>query len=264
MKYSFMSFSCPELPLEEMLAAAKQFGYDGVEPRTSAKHKHGVEPETTSKERAEIRRKVAAGGIALSCIATSHQYANPAAARAQVEGTIKSAQLAADVAAPRIRVFGGLLPQGVGRDQAIASLADCLTEISKAIEKLPVTVCLETHDDWCDPTHVAEVMRRVSRPNIAVNWDIMHPVFRAGKTIEESFKTLKPWIRHVHFHDGITEGEGLRLMPVGMGRVDHRRAVQLLKQSGYDGYLSGEWSGWEPYEQCLPRELAEMRRYEAE
>ena len=33
MKYSFMSFSCPQLTLGELLATAKRFGYEGVEPR---------------------------------------------------------------------------------------------------------------------------------------------------------------------------------------------------------------------------------------
>ena len=43
MKYSFMSFSCPELTLDEMLSMAKEFGYDGIEPRISSNHRHGVE-----------------------------------------------------------------------------------------------------------------------------------------------------------------------------------------------------------------------------
>ena len=33
MKYSFMTFSCPQLDLDEVLSLAKQTGYDGVEPR---------------------------------------------------------------------------------------------------------------------------------------------------------------------------------------------------------------------------------------
>ncbi len=33
MKYAFMSFSCPELGLEEMLSLAGRYGYDAVEPR---------------------------------------------------------------------------------------------------------------------------------------------------------------------------------------------------------------------------------------
>ncbi|GAG47584.1 unnamed protein product, partial [marine sediment metagenome] len=101
-------------------------------------------------------------------------------------------------------------------------------------------------------------------PSIAVNWDIMHPVWVAKATMDEAFGALRPWIRHVHFHDGAKSGRGLELVPIGEGEIDHRRAVQLLKASSYEGYLSGEWINWEPHETHLPRELAAMKRYERE
>jgi sugar phosphate isomerase/epimerase len=94
-----------------------------------------------------------------------------------------------------------------------------------------------------------------------VNWDIMHPVRREFATIDESFETLKPWIRHLHIHDASKEtGE---LVPIGEGFVDHRRAIELLSSISYDGYLSGEWINWDdPYEVHLPRELATLKSYE--
>jgi len=262
-KYSFMTFSCPELPLDGVLAAAKRFGYDGVEPRTGSKHAHGIEPGISGAARDAIRRQVAASGVALSCIATSHSYADPATARQQAAETVKSVQLAADVGAPCVRVFGGRIPVGLGRRQALDLVADCLKTISRETRETGVVICLETHDDWCDPAHVAEIMRRVNRPNVGVNWDIMHPIRVAHKTLEESFAALKPWIRHVHFHDGVTIQDQLKLVPIGTGDIDHRRAVQLLKGAAYNGHLSGEWIDWEPWETHLPRELAAMKKYEA-
>ncbi len=37
MKYAFMSFSAPQLNLRELLAYAKQTGYDGIEPRIDSR-----------------------------------------------------------------------------------------------------------------------------------------------------------------------------------------------------------------------------------
>ena len=125
-----------------------------------------------------------------------------------------------------------------------------------------MTVCLETHDDWTHPAHVAALMQRANHPNIAVNWDIMHPVRQSNVTMDEAYAALKPWIRHVHFHDGVTVDGQLKLAPIGQGDTDHRRAVQLLQDVGYDGFLSGEWIDWEPYATHLPRELATMKDYE--
>ena len=264
MKYSFMSFSCPQLGLDQMLELARRLGYDAVEPRIASGHRHGIELEADEQARRQARTRSEESGIPLCCVATSCRYADPAITQQQVEETLGCIDLAADVGAPRIRVFGGNIPQGVSRQQGIELVVQALRSVADLAQQRGVTVCMETHDAWCDPQHVAEVMRRIDHSAIAVNWDIMHPVWTAKVTIEEAFDTLKPWIRHVHFHDGAGSDGGLELVPIGEGEVDHRRAVQLLKASSYAGYLSGEWINWEPYETHLPRELATMKRYERE
>ena len=50
----------------------------------------------------------------------------------------------------------------------------------------------------------------------------------------------------VRSHDGVPFEKDVKLAPIGTGKVDHRRAVQFLKGADYKGYLSGEWSGWDP------------------
>lgn len=263
MKYAFMSFSCPDLPLEEMLMLAHNLGYDGIEPRIGENHRHGVEVETDVERRIEIRRQVEASGVALCCLATPYRYADAASAPEQIARTRRAIDLAADVGAPRLRVFGGQIPDGMTREQAIAQVARSLKGVADYAHQRRVLLCLETHDDWCDPEHVAEVMRRVDHAAVAVNWDVMHPVFQAGKTVAQAFQTLRPWIRHVHVHDGIRTNGVTDLQPIGQGDIDHRAAVRLLRDSGYDGYLSGEWINWRvPYSVHLSQELATLKAYE--
>ena len=263
MKYSFMSFSCPELRLDEMLSLAKRSGYDGIEPRIVSGHKHGVEVDTDAATRSEIKCKAAESGMAIACVATSCRYADPATTQQSIDDTLRCIALAADVGAPRIRVFGGRIAEGVSREKAIEVVAESLRAVADYASERDVIVCMETHDDWCDPKHVAEVMKRVDHPAIAVNWDIMHPVRGGFATIDESFETLKPWIKHLHVHDGSRDTG--KLVPIGEGFVDHRRAVELLLSISYDSYISGEWINWEdPYEVHLPREVATLRRYEQE
>jgi len=266
MKYAFMTFSCPELTLDEVLATARRYGYDGIEPRTVSGHKHGVELEADPGQRAAIRKKAEESGIAICCVATSLNYADPEKAKDAPAETRSFIDLAADVGSPRIRVFGGLIPEGVSRRRAADSIVEALKSVADYAAERGVVICMETHDDWCNPDDVADVMRRVDHPAVAVNWDIMHPVRRGGATMDGAFAALRPWIRHVHFHDGRTKerGEGSNLVPIGQGMIDHKRAVELLLGMGYDGFLSGEWARWEPYDVHLPRELATMKRYESE
>ena len=177
-----------------------------------------------------------------------------------VASTLGYIDLAADIGCPRLRVFGGPLPEGLSREAATAGVTEALRAVADQAERRGVTVCLETHDHWCNPADVAELMRRVDRPGIQVNWDIMHPVRVAQVSMQEAFDTLRPWIRHVHAHDGTTRDGKLVLVPIGEGVVDHALALRLLREMGWDGFVSGEWIGWEPYETHLPRELAALRR----
>ncbi len=264
MKYSFISFSCPEFSLDEILALAKQLGYQGIEPRSGSGHKHGIELETSAVDRSTIRMKVAESGVDLCCLAISCRYADPETVEGQVEETYDYIDLASDLQIPRLRVFGGMLAEGLSREAAVDQLVEALEPLASHAEQQNVTICIETHDDWSDPKDVAAVLERVDHPNLAVNWDIMHPVRKAGLDIDQSFQILKPWIKHVHIHDGTKELDKLVFQPIGQGDIDHKRTLEVLIAHGYDGYLSGEWIGWEPPEVHLPRELATMRQYEVE
>ncbi|MGI6087341.1 MAG: sugar phosphate isomerase/epimerase family protein [Kiritimatiellia bacterium] len=262
MKFSFMTFSCPELDLESVLELAQRYGYDGIEPRVSAKHQHGIELDATPEQRREIVRKVDASGIQLSCIATSCCFADPANATEHAADARQYVELAADLGAPCIRVFGGRIGAGVSRDAAIGNMAALLRPLAEYAGKLNVSICMETHDDWCNPADVAAVMRAVDHPGMAVNWDIMHPVRTKLATIDQSFEQLRTWIRHAHVHDGVVNDGKLSLAPIGQGIVDHKRAVTLLHNAGYDGFLSGEWIGWsDAYPVHLPREIATLKQY---
>ncbi len=262
MKYAFMSFSAPQLKLDELLGLAARVGYDGIEPRIGSNHAHGIELATTAEQRRTIREQAAASGVALCCVATSCKYADPATAPGWVEETRRAIELAAEIGAPRLRVFGGALGPGLSRTQAIELVADSLATVASEAQQHGVTICLETHDDWTDPAHVAEVMQRVDRPAVAVNWDYQHTTRIAGTTVEQAFATLQPWIKHVHFHDGVNRADKLTFLPIGAGDYDNRRVIELLLVAEYSGYLSGEWIDWEPYDVHLPRELAAIKGIE--
>ena len=263
MQFSFMSFSCPELSLDEILALAKKFGYDCVEPRIQAGHAHGIDLDMGSAARKQVRRQARDAGVPYCCVATSCRYANPDTLRSEVENTRRAIDLAADIGSRRVRVFGGQIGGGLDRGTAIDQLARALDSVADQARERDVFVCIETHDDWCDPDHLAQVLDKVDDPYIAANWDIMHPVLRGGKTMDEAFQILRPWIRHIHVHDGLTADGKLELVPIGQGDIDHRRALELLIGMDYDGAVSGEWIGWEPYETHLPRELGVLKEMAA-
>ena len=266
MKYSFMTFSCPELDLTGVLDLAAKVGYDGVELRIDAGHGHGVEVDVDKGRRREIREQAEAAGVAISCIATSCKFADAETAEQTIAEAKERIYLAADVGAPVVRVFGGPFGDELTREEAIDGMAERLGALAEDAEELGVTVCLETHDAWSDPRHVAAVLEKIDRRSIGANWDVIHPVRRGLATVEESFEALRPWIRHLHIHDGIQADDGgMVLRPIGKGIVDHRLVLECLESIRFRGFLSGEWIRWsDPYTVHLPAELATLKRYEAE
>jgi sugar phosphate isomerase/epimerase len=262
LKYAFMSFSTPELSLGEMLQLAKRLGCDGIEPRVESDHRHGIELDLSQAQRREARQKAANAGIDLCCIATSCELAAPATQAKHIDDARRYIDLAADVGASRIRVFGGHFPDDVSRAQAIDSLVSGLRAVAPQAASRGVRVCLETHDSWTHPEIVARVMREVDHSAVGVTFDLWHPTRTSGVPLEQAFRTLQPWIHHCHFHDGLVRLDQVTWRSIGTGELDLVGLVRLLRQSGYDGYLSGEWMDWDPGDVHLPREMGAIRQIE--
>ena len=264
MKYAFNTFSCPHLSLMDALLLAQQFGYDGIEPRAGSDHQHGIELDTSTEERQAIRQASIDSGISIACLAVGCNYSTPSTTEQHIAETERYIDLAADVGATRLRVFGGDIPDGLSREEATELVVHALQVIAKHAAKRDLIVCMETHDSWSDPRNVRAVMERVDHPSIAVTWDVMHPVRTTELSMRQAYELIEPWVRHVHIHDGSKQRDRLEFMPMGTGDLDHRCVIQVLRNSGYQGFLSGEWIGWDAPKYYLPRELATLKHYEFE
>lgn len=268
-----MTFSTPNMGLQEVLSFAKDIGYDGIEVRVESKHKHGIELTDSASERQEIKQRALDTGIELCCLATSIAYLKEGRLEKDIEDTKRYLDLAADIGCPSLRIFGG----GTGSqlefchdDSSINALADVLSSVAGEAEERGVLLCLETHDWWADAHQLAKVFSRVDHPNLAINWDFIHPFRMFDQSVETSFQALKKWIKHVHVHGGYATGRefgGYEFVPLEDERnqFDHRSALRLLQEIDYDGYLSGEWlNRWNQPHEELPRELKSLKAIEAE
>ena len=101
-------------------------------------------------------------------------YADPASVAGHIEDSRLAIDLAADIGCPRIRVFGGKIGEGLEREDAIEQVAVSLAALGDQAAECGVSIYMETHDDWCDPKHVAAVMRMANHPQVCVNWDILY------------------------------------------------------------------------------------------
>ncbi|MEK8129091.1 sugar phosphate isomerase/epimerase [Paenibacillus filicis] len=261
MKYAFNSASCPELSLDELIQTARIYDYQGLELRSGIGHRHGVELTAGQMEKSRLRTLLADSEIEICCLSISNTFSKPVEVGYQIGETMSYLELASSLSIPNVRVFCGRIPADGSRETSRESIIDALYSLGEVAGDCGVRLVVETHDHWSDPRLMAEIMREVNRPQVAVAWDVIHTEREGQAGPEEVYETLGPWIQHVHFHDGLRRLDRLHYRPIGTGEFDQLRIARVLVKAGYQGYVSGEWYNWEPYEIHLPRELAAWKRF---
>ena len=95
--------------IERLCAELPKAGVEGVEFRLG--HRHGVDPAMSKAERADVKAALDAAGLSTCSIATGcmFHFAEPEKVREQIAAAAAAIELAADLGAPRIRVFGNNL-----------------------------------------------------------------------------------------------------------------------------------------------------------
>ena len=244
-RIGFMSSVAPHWSLDQLIAAAKQYGFDGIELRVQWGHAFKLELDSTKAQRNEARRKFTDAGVVVSCLALSARLAQATdeARDAQVDEVARYAELAADLGAPAMRVFGGPIPEGF----TMATLRDkTAAAFGKAAAKcagLGVTPCLETHDVHNNPEDVAYIIKTANHPNLGVVWHAAHHM-RLGISAADAYKQLKPYVRHCHISEGPRTGQehsGDAPIPLGSGNGNVFQVMKLLKADGFTGVMSWEW-----------------------
>lgn len=266
MKYAFNTASAPQLTLAELLAAARKFGYHGLEIRSGVGHTHGIEVTASRETRAALRQEAARSGIALTALGISSRFTTAMDAEDQIAAASEAITLARDVGIPFVRLFCGRIAAGDSRGVATDRVIAALGRLAPIAYREGIELLLETHDDWSAPYTLAELLRSVDLPGLGVLWDVLHTQYEGSASLANVTQILGPYIKHVHVHDGVAgpkrENGHPNYLAIGSGDIDHVEVIHALQAIGYTGYLSGEWFQWEPDDIHLPRELEALKRAE--
>jgi fatty-acyl-CoA synthase len=196
---------------------------------------------------------IARAAVPLVALDTSIELARP------FERALPAAlELAEAWGAPIVRVFGG----------EVGALDDVTRRLEPTLDlaqELGLTVALETHDDFSSAERVAELLRRVGSPSFAAVWDVHHP-YRVGESPQQVIQAVGTRVALVHVKDARRSGDGWELVALGDGEVPVRESLGVLRDVGYDGWLTVEWEKrWHPElaepELALPRDGETLRRW---
>lgn len=218
-----------ELP--KIIEVARSAGFAGVEFRVDARHRHGVELDTSPAQRRAIRDQLQDAYLAVAALGTGCRFDNPDPQRRReaVELTKRYVELAANVGAGRIRVFGNDMPRGEDapdRADVLRYVGDALREAGEFADPFGVDVLLEMHGQFNFWGFARAAVEHAAHPRVALvyNCDRRDMV---GGSVAATYGRVRDLIRHVHMHE-LTNG------------YPYPELFALLQRDGYEGYLSSE------------------------
>ena len=225
MKLSFMTFVCPEWPVETVVQFAKEADYDGVEIRVDAGHRHGISSESSPETRQYVKNLFDDAGIEIPCVATSVQFSSPESAtrNENIRAAKANLELAADFGAKVVRMFaGGGVPELTDESaDYIAAAFDEVGDYAAASGVCPMLEC--GHDIIKSAVEAAEIIKRVKTENFGALWN-------HSDMDEQTFDLLRDHIRHFHVHNEVLDAANQNILHL----------AELMKSLNYDDYVSLE------------------------
>jgi glucosamine-6-phosphate deaminase len=253
MRLSFSTLGCPSWSLARVIDAAGRLGYDGIELRfLEDDDALWARPELTGAGLAETRRRLADAGLAVACVDSRSffHHVDAGARRTAVDEAARSAELAAALGAPGIRVFGDRVQPGADLASTRGWIAESLGAVRDRARGLGVEVWLETHGDFATAAAARGLVEQAGGEGLGLVWDPANAFAEFGEEPEAGAEALASLVRHVHVKDARRRPDGRTpwtpTLP-GDGDFPAARVLARLARAGYGGFVSFEWEKrWHP------------------
>ena len=229
----------PELPPLERIAAAKIAGFDGIEllfPYDLDAHAIGREARAQAMPVVQLNSPSgdrAAGEVGFAALPGREQ---------QFRQSLQTAFAFLDACGgSQLHVVAGIPAPGTDAQLVRSTYVHNLQWAADEAATMNARVMIEPLNSRDMPGYAlatlaqaAEVLREVSRPNIGLQFDLYHSQIMGGD-LTHRLRQFAPLIRHVQI-----AGAPLRNEP-DRGEVNLRQVMQVLAETGYDGWISAEY-----------------------
>jgi len=249
MLFGFSTLGCPSTSLHEAADMAQRYGLDFLELR-SLQNTCNLPGLFEGKPIPEIPANIRLLASSLHLTEGGDEA---------IGSFLEFAELAGRLGVPYVRVFGDTSFGEPLRDdalhQAAATIGICRAELSN--RRLSCRMLLETHGNFSSGSVCLALNRLLPEP-IEILWDAHHTCYSAGEFIQETWQSLGPLIRHIHYkdssHNSPETGTRSYTAP-GKGDYPTGQLFQHLRAENYREGVSLEWEKlWHP--ELPPLEVA--------
>lgn len=284
MKFSVSSYSFQRLLNSgkytqlELIKLAKDMGFDGIE-FIDLKPTDGM---TDAEYAVLLREEAEKQGIEIVNYTIGADFLGENGWEAEAERLYSQVDIAEKLGAKGMRHdatggFKGEDKKYKSFDSALPILANGCRKVTEYAAKKGIYTMVENHGFFCqDSVRVEKLVNAVAHPNFGLLVDMGNflcadddPATAVGRLANYA-KFIHAKDFHVKSGSGPNPGDGffrtragnyLRGAVVGHGNVPVYQCIQILKHSGYDGYVSIEFEGVEENEWAIKTGLENLKKY---
>ena len=241
MKLAFSTLGCPDWSFDELTATAKDLGFNGVEIRGVGNQLYAPDIPQFSDDKIESTlSKLKKLNVEIPCITSACCFKEKELLEKNAAESVAYIELASKLGTKYVRVLGDYTANPVDEvDDDI--VIEGLKSVAKKAEECGVFLLVETNGVYADTARLASVIKAVGSSNVAVLWDVHHPVRYFGEAPADTYKNIGEFLKYVHIKDSVFENEKLLYKMMGYGDLPLKEIISCLKENGYDGYISLEW-----------------------
>jgi sugar phosphate isomerase/epimerase len=206
-------------------------------------------PVFSGTELAGTKRALKDSALIISCLDTSCRFHSPDAAERErwISEGKRMADLAAELGAPGLRVFGDTIQPGTDRSSTQSWIAESIRELAEITAARGVEIWIENHGDFAGSAETAAILQQAASPNTGVVWDPANSFVAIQEQPADGAAQLRLAIRHVHIKDLQRDRDGWKYVLTGEGAFPLLALKTVLQDLQYDRFLSFEWEKrWHP------------------
>ena len=260
MSFGLIHYNQPDLDsLEAFLDFAKKTGFDAVELFIGDFWPEGNDQPEAHAE--AVRAKIDAAGLSVCAITGANDFvylAEPDVER-EVARMKQVCGLAKILGTNLIRTEGGRPKNEVPEDRHVEAMAGCLKRCVPFIERDGIYLAVDNHGLVTNDADLqVRLLDAVESPFVCATMDTMNYRWAGHDlaTVERYYRTIAPYVRHVHIKDGIGARGEYEGRVIGDGEINVPAAIRALKEVEFDGTWCIEYEGKEGsvgYAKCLER-----------
>ena len=262
--YSFWHFRGPKVDPIDCIDRAADWGFDGVEVM------HQQIPSDDAEYVRQLKRHALLRGLDIVGFSTHQGFVYPDAAtrKQHIDHTIRCIELAAALGAPTMRI-------NTGRWNTITSFDELMA--NRGIEPILPGHSVEDGFNWCIDA-IAQCLPVAQRHGVVLGLENHWGIGRDAAGVLRILDALdSPWLMATvdtgnFLEDGLAQIAALlpraalvhaKTYPGG-GEwytldLDYRAIADLVRTSGFRGYLTLEMEGKAPAESAVPQSLVMLR-----